>query len=386
MVADNRVIMKMKTTEKVALIAASLAALFVARVLPAAACATLAPRPEDAVVVTDESAVIVWDEAKKREHFIRGATFQGTAKDIGFLVPSPSTPELKAADRGAFNILKKALEPKTEYRTKYEWQWSIIPFGGGADGDAERVGMRLTAVRPLHRGTTGVEVLQTQTVAGYDATTLKAKDTSALNRWLNKNGYLANADFRDWLAPYIKRGWVITAFKIRKTDKDSKQFATSLVRMSFDADKPFFPYREPAHQRAGIAKKTPRSLRVFFISDQRMVGALGEMEKRAWPGQTKWSDDLANHLDQTQRAQLLKDLAMKPAQLPNPLRMTSFEDYSSPRPGFDDVYFAPAMQQETMTPPPIILSDKRTIVIPLDLIFAGCVLLFFMGRARLRRR
>jgi hypothetical protein len=348
------------------------------RVLPAMACATLTPRPEDAVVVTDESAIIVWDEAKKREHFIRGATFESAAKDIGFLVPSPSTPELKAADRGAFEILKKALEPKVEYETKYDISWFLF------SGKSESLEEEVTTANAANNATAAaddVEVLQTQTVAGYDATTLKAKDTGALNRWLNQNGYLAKADFRDWLAPYVANGWVITAFKIRKADKDSKRFESSLVRMSFDTPKPFFPYREAANQREGLAKKTPRSLRVFFIGDERVSGVLGDTVKRAWPGHTEWSDDLKNHLDEKQRAQLLKDLAMQPEQLPAALRMTSFRDSSSPRPGFDDVYFASSQEQEKILPPPIVIPVRRTILIPLDLIFIAGVILFFVGRA-----
>lgn len=338
------------------------------------------PRPEDTVVVTDESAVIVWDANKKREHFIRGATFKGAVRDIGFLVPTPSTPELNEASRDAFDILKKALEPKVEHRTKYEFRWALVQGEPGSDSDDARA---TAAARPA--GTTGIEVLQTQSVAGYDATTLKANDAATLNRWLNKNGYVSKADSREWLAPYTEHGWVITAFKIRKQDKNQKQFASSLVRMSFNAEKPFFPYREPSGQREGISKTTPRSLRIFFISDQRMAGALGVMAKRAWPGQVKWSDDLANHLNESQRRQLFKDLAMKPEQFPSPLRMTSFEDFSSPRPGFEDVYFEPSFQQETITPPPIIIWQTRTILIPLDVLFVLGVVAFFFVWPKLRR-
>jgi hypothetical protein len=76
---------------------------------------------------------------------------------------------------------------------------------------------------------------------------------------------------------------------------------------------------------------------------------------------------------------------MKPEQLPAALRMTSFEDFSSPRPGFDDVYFEPAMQQETITPPPIIIPHVRTILIPLDLILVCGVIVFIIGRAFCKR-
>lgn len=349
-----------------------------ARVLPLQSCAPVSP--EELVNVTDESAVIVWDAVRKREHFVRGATFDSSARDIGFLVPTPSVPELKAADRSAFTVLQKVLLPKVENRTRNHFELGLLLAG-------RRIRNTFNAAGNAMSEEGHVGILQTQSVAGYDATTLKAKDTSALNHWLKKNGYVAKTDLRDWLAPYVSKGWVITAFKIRKANQNSSHFNSQLVRMSFDTDKPFYPYREPASQRTGIAQRTPRSLRVFFIGDQRVAGVLGTQQKRVWPGVARWSDDLANHLDESQRATLAKNLAMKPEQFPAKLRMTSFEDFSSPRPGVEDVYFEASSEQGTMLPPPIIRWTVRWIVIPLDVIFGvGGVLLFATYAWLLRAR
>jgi hypothetical protein len=390
--ADNKGEVRIMNIVKVGILSAVLVA---ARVLPAPACAALeeeTPRPEDAVVVTEESAVIIWDAAKKREHFIREATFKGAAKDIGFIVPSPSTPELKAVNAGAFSTLKKALEPKVEHRTNYEYQWSAF-FKSGTDEDTTTANNATSAasddvIESNSRKTSAVkvQVIQRQSVAGYDATTLKANDVGALNRWLNKNGYVAKADFREWLEPYVENGWVVTAFKVRKQNAKQPKLALAPVRMSFDTGKPFYPYREPSGARRGIATKTPRSLRVFFIGDQRMEGAIGDATKRAWPGQPKWSDSLNDHLNATQRANLAKQLAMKTEQLPARPFMTSFEDFSSPRPGFDEVYFSPSASQETILPEPLVIEKKQRILIPLDLFFLGSVGLFFVGRGWRRRR
>jgi hypothetical protein len=373
--ADNgREVMNMNKTKTILMVMLVVGA----RVLPSQSCATVSP--EEFVNVTDESAIIVWDAARKREHFIRGATFDSAARDIGFLVPTPSVPELKAADRGAFAILQKVLLPKVEYRSRNHFEFGLLLAG-------RRIRNTFNAAGNAMSEEGHVDILQTQTVAGYDATTLKANDTAALNRWLNQNGYLVKADLRDWLAPYIAKGWVITAFKIRKADKNSRSFSSQLVRMSFDTDKPFYPYREPASQRQGAARKKPRSLRVFFIGDQRVAGVLGTQQKRAWPGVLRWSDDLANHLDESQRVTLAKNLAMKPEQFPAKLRMTSFEDFSSPRPGVEDVYFKASSAQGTMLPPPIIRWTVRWITIPLDVIFVvGGVLLFATYAWLLRAR
>ncbi len=360
--------MQMKTS--VGLCAIAIAS--VAVVSPAIACATLdeTPHPEKTVAVTDESAVIIWDEANRREHFIRAATFKGAAKDIGFIVPSPGVPQLARADKAVFHVLRQALVPKEEERTRYKIVWSILG-GSKIKNTFNAAGNQMTD--DDDSGKTSVNVLQHQTVAGYDATTIKANDPEALRSWLKKNGYVARADMAKWLEPYVRGGWVVTAFKIRGNRK-ARQFDSALVRMSFGTEQPFYPYREPQSAREGLAKRTPRSLRIFFLGSRRMEGAIGKDIPRAWPGEAKFSDTLAEHLDSSQQANLAKYLALPAAEVPPKLRMTSYEDYSYPRPGFDDLYFQPSPRQETLTPSPFIHWREQTILIPLDLIaLLGCV-------------
>lgn len=369
-------------------------ALIAARVLPVLACATLAPDPKDSVNVVDESAIIIWDAAKKREHFIRGATFESSAKNIGFIVPTPSTPELSSARREAFTVLEKALEPKVEHRVNRQYIWSIFSGGAGSDDEDAVTATTANTVEKavpdsgasMRAPAAVVRVLQTQQVAGYDATTLKANDVGALGRWLGKNGYAMTDAFHNWLQPYVRDGWVMTAFKIRKSNNHQKQFSSALVRMSFDAEKPFYPYREPAGARKANAAKTDRSLRVFFIGDTRVSGAIGQNTKRAWPGKAQWSDKLNDHLNLTQRANLAQQLALNPKQFSAKARLTSFEDFSSPRPGFDEVYFSPSAQQDKILPAPLIIKTDKTTFIPLDLIFILGLVAFFIGRAVVAKR
>jgi hypothetical protein len=54
------------------------------------------------VRIADESAIIIWDASSKTEHFIRRATFSSSAHDFGFLVPTPTKPELAEAEDDAF--------------------------------------------------------------------------------------------------------------------------------------------------------------------------------------------------------------------------------------------------------------------------------------------
>lgn len=372
----------MKPKPIAAILCLVLLAMCTTGVLRARACATVTPNPKDAVSVVNESAIIIWDAKHKREHFIRGATFKGAAREIGFLVPSPSVPELKAADHSVFEILEKALEPKVEHRTIQKIKWSLFDFGvAGSDGE--------TAVTGAFKSddgddVTSVEVLQTQTVAGYDATTLKANDAGALNAWLHKNGYLAKADFQQWLAPYLQKGWVITAFKIRKTNKNKKQFSSSLVRMSFDAQKPFFPYSEPQN---GTSKnsKTKRSLRIFFISDARYKAIPQSFGKfAAWPGKAVWSDAFTEN-DSSWIEGVTDYLSLPKTAIQESNWLTVFEDNSSPRPGTSDVYFERDKNEIKHLPPIVVVrwGQRKLCVEPL--IFFGSAI-FVLGGSWLMKR
>src|SRR5262245_33760455 len=97
------------------ILAAILAVLPVVAPSPATGCAS-APPPGARVEITDEVALIVWDEATQTEHFIRRASFRSTAADFGFLVPTPSKPDLGEADDGLFDYLATVTAPKVEER------------------------------------------------------------------------------------------------------------------------------------------------------------------------------------------------------------------------------------------------------------------------------
>src|SRR6185369_1509461 len=64
------------------------------------------------VQIVDEDAIIVYDSAKKIQHFIRRASFRALAPNFGFLVPTPSVPILTEVEDAAFAILGQYILPK----------------------------------------------------------------------------------------------------------------------------------------------------------------------------------------------------------------------------------------------------------------------------------
>ena len=295
----------------------------------------------DPVAIADEAALIVWDSASQTEHFIRRSTFKTDSTDFGFLVPTPTKPEIAEADDRAFH----ALETWTAPQVIYDRRGGNAETGGGCGcSKSSRPPDPLTGAAPA---AAKVDVLEEKRVGTFDAAVLKADDPAALVKWLTDHGYQSRPAVERWLQWYADNGWVITAFKIAKKPDAARTNAvsTSSVRLSFKTDKPFYPYREPDDAKpAGPAP--PRLLRVYFASDGRYDGSLGAAG--LWPAATVWSGDLAGKAET-----LLKTLKLPAGTLPADAWLTEFEDRSSPRPGTDEVFFAKAPRNDAVRRPPV---------------------------------
>lgn len=331
-----------------------LAALAVPRV--AWPCAP-APPEGASVAIVDEEAVIVWDPATKTEHFVRRARFDTEAKAFGFLVPTPSVPELEAVDDSVFDTLAAAIEPETVVKTGPHF----VPFALVA---TPFLMLRGDAVDKSIAGAPRVAILKTQRVGGYDATVLAADDPAALADWLAERGFAKSADLEAWLAEYVAKKWKLAAFQIAK-DEGGSSLATSAVRMSFTTDEPFYPYREPASQRSN-ATGGPRALQVFLVSPKPMRGMLAG---KAWPGRVEY------------RAPKALD-AIAGVAIPEGAWLHAWLDESSPRPGVDDVFFAPHRDGDVVKPPPNVVDDRTVIPIPLDLIALVVGIVWWRRRRR----
>ncbi|MBX9585199.1 MAG: DUF2330 domain-containing protein, partial [Gemmataceae bacterium] len=205
-----------------------------------------------------------------------------------------------------------------------------------------------------------VEVLGQQKVGGYDATVFAfrrgegetaAAGADVLAGWLKDRGYAFGPALADWLKWYVEHGWVLTCFKVAAapggTGVDNPP-----VRMSFTTGRPFYPYREPADQRAERPddpvppeRRPGRLLRVFFVAPDGVAhGTLGG--DGVWPAARVWADTVPP--DALTAAKLP---AGRPA---GDLTLTEFEDRSSPRPGTDEVYFTRHHDQAPVHRPPVV--------------------------------
>ena len=273
-----------------------LAGLLAAAFLASASLAC-APVPDEGrfVRIDAEEALIVWDQGAKREHFIRRAAFDTDAKDFGFLVPTPSRPELAEADDAVFTTLRAMTTSREDATVK---------------------------------SLSAVTVLEQKVVSGFEAAVLEATDAAALDGWLKQHGYPSSPGLVDWYRPYVENGWKVTAFKIAA---GSSTVTTKPVRMSFQTERPFFPYREPLSKAKG---KGERLLRVFLLADARFEGAVAGGSP--WPGAPVWS----NAISEEDRLRLLKVAGLPVMAGGGGRWLTEFEDRASPRSGADELYFS----------------------------------------------
>lgn len=306
------------------------------------------PPPGKWVVNADQTVIMVWDPAAKKQHFIRQASFASDADDFGFLVPSPSQPELAEAGNEAFQVLETITAPNV-----------IVPSqGGGCSFGCGGAPAKSVAKSEAP----AVRVLEEKLVAGFNAAVLEADNSEVLVKWLEEHGYSFSPAIAEWAEPYIEQKWKITALKVAKKDdaKAEEKVDASALRLTFDTDKPLFPYREPDYAKLAegneqhtkeLAEKS-RLLRIYFLSNARYDGTL--TPEQAWTGKVAWAGELNDH----QRKHLLEMLQLPEETGPAKFYLTEFEDSWPYKVAPGDVYFAEAAKQENVRRPDVYVSRE----------------------------
>jgi hypothetical protein len=296
-----------------------------------------APPSGKPVVNADQTVILIWDPATKIEHFIRKATFKSEADDFGFLIPSPTRPELAESGNEAFPFLQKLTEPEVERRSRPS---------PGISCSCEKQKEAATGL-----SAPPVRVLSEQEVAGFHAVVLEAKSSDALVDWLKANGYAYSPEIAAWAKPYIDENWKITALKVAKNkdERQQKGVAATALRLSFHSDRPLFPYREPDSKSAAeTLEAKSRLLRIYFIADARYDGELAK--DAPWTGRVAWTNKMAPD----DRKRTLELLTLPETSGPTQWWLTEFEDPWPYRVAPADLYFAQSENQNSVKRPPIV--------------------------------
>jgi hypothetical protein len=319
-------------------------------------------------IMAEESAIIAWDARTQTQHFIRRASFDTDSESLGFLVPTPTSPRIQVADDALFTALEEAIKPQviTTRLSGLRFGW-VSASKRDASWHEERV-RELTQKKTM-TGTTGkttpLHVMREARVGAYTATVLAARDVHAVDAWLKQNKYKNGPDLRAWLKPYVEQGWTLTAFKI--SPGVNKEMRLHPVSLSFKTPRPLYPYREPASARKTGNYSSARTLKVYYLGQDRPVGSIGGT--KAWPGKTLWTATVPD----AARKALLTGTNLDSAQLPPKARLTVFKDESSPRPGTDEVFFKTGRDQSQLLPAVIHETDDQRKIIPLELLLVTSI-------------
>jgi len=309
----------------------------------APACAA-APRRGEFIDVDSEEAIIVYDAKTKTEHFIRRSNFRTQSSDFGFLVPTPSKPDIGETPSSVFMTLHSATAPRRV-----------------ESGNVKRVVIKKnepqSEARAGNAAPRGPDILGKGDAAGLTYVILRADDIDGLKKWLEDNKYDSRPELVDWLKWYVDNKWIITAFKIKQDPGAQNDRWYKSIRMSFETDKPFYPYREPEDMRKKAGGS--RSLRVFYLGESRVSGKLGADGN--WPSRTAWSNVLSDSYQTT----VVNGLGMSKEQVDKlksqKWHLTEFEDTSAPRPGTAEVYFSKSEDQSAVERP-VIYFDRYEYV------------------------
>lgn len=294
--------------------------------------------------VAVERVLLVHDEAKGVEHFVREIAFASVKETFGFVVPTPSRATVAKVDDVDWSALDRA-HPFAEERSL---GIGSLGFGGG-DG-------RL--------GGAGVKVLEHKRVGSFASYVLEAGSGEAMKKWLGDNRFETTPASAAWLEHYVRLGFSFVALRFEpqlaketrrsRGDFDFEHSGAETVRISFETPVPYYPYREPDLERGGA----DRILALWLLSPSPKVPVALRGEGDAAAYVRPWREGLRSTLgpgdDPLAGAKTWK--AIQPS---GPMILQTFEDQKTTRRGFGDVVLVP--EQPTARSPEHLGKQKRLL-------------------------
>jgi hypothetical protein len=284
-----------------------------------------------------EQVLILHDPINEKEHFIREVAFHGGSEPFGFVVPTPTQPEVAKVDKSPFDSLR------------YEFPFV---FGGGGFGTGTGFGNG-------HGKLGGVSVLGVSKVGSFTAFVLAADDEKGLAQWLRDNGLTSTADADAWLAHYVRMKFYFVAMRYdppppRAADASPAgalpsqdaggRLKAETIRISFSTPVPYYPYLEPKRPPEPPGSPPARLLELWLATPAR----LQPISARTAKGQTSWVRPMVEGtrvppLDPAvTRSALAKVLGDLSTLMPTgPVVVQTFQDQKLSREGYDDILFVP---------------------------------------------
>lgn len=353
--------------------AALVAALVLAQLLlgaasPAGACACgafLDPADErtDASVL-EETAVLALSGGTQT--VVMGLELDAERTGSTLLMPTPSVPEVSAADAGTLREIQVATAPREEIELDL---WGSNPFGlagSGADGGAPTSAPEVT-------------VHEQSRVGDYEVAVLGG-EAEGVRDWLAGNGYELPEPVSALLDPYAEEGWTFTA--VRYAEDAELSGEVEPLRFDFASEELVYPVR------FSQAATSPQVLHLFVLGEEpmgRIDSSAAEQEvERPWIADPTmydwvWSDATLRELTGT----ALQESGGSPEGERFPGVVTEFEIRGEPESFTTDLVFAEDLEAEWTVPTTPVTHTVTVAGIPVGwlLVALGLVALLAVGVA-----
>jgi hypothetical protein len=279
-----------------------------------------------------EQAIILYDRESQTEHFIREVMFRQGTEAFGFVVPTPTRPEVAAV----------AKSPFSEFRRSFNF--GSPPVAAGVSGSGTRDG------RSGGGASSGVTLLDVVKVGSFTAFVLAASDAHGLSEWLAKQKLVKTPEAEAWLAHYVSVGFYFVAMRYEpKPEPPGTKLAEAgsakaeTMRISFRTMAPYYPYFEPDRR----APQNELRLLDLWVATDGWFEPASVLER---DGMRRWvrpfrPGDRYEHAGPTLTAALGPELLGLVPQ--GDLVVATYQDQKVSRRGFGDVVFI----SERPTPP-----------------------------------
>lgn len=275
--------------------------------------------PEQRPSLAREKVLIIHDAARGRQHFVREVAFRRATQPFGFVVPTPTRPEVAQVRTSPFS------------RLRANFPFEVMKVGAGYGRGAGGYGQR-------------VEVLSVDKVGSFTAFVLAATDAAALAGWLKENHLTSTPETDRWLAHYVQMGFYYVAMRYdppaAAPGPADDAIAAETIRISFDSPIAYYPYFEPELQREPEAE---RLLELWYVGSESVVpvarlGTPAEPDTRPRWVRPLMPGNALTRARESIEAALPDELdGLLPA---GELVLQTFQDQKRRRTGYQDILFA----------------------------------------------
>ena len=205
-----------------------------------------------------QKAILVYDAG--REDLILQVKYEGPVSEFGWLVPVPNLPTVQKGSMKCFYELSQYTQKHFESAWQHN-QTKSRSYGVAGIDSAEKT-------EPP------VKVIEIKTVGTYEIAVLAAKDTGALEKWLEANHFSFPTNATAVIDSYVQRQWYFVVAKVNLEQGALGLISSALklpagelnpLQISFTSEHCVYPLK------ISSANGTPSEIQVYVLSPEPLL-------------------------------------------------------------------------------------------------------------------